>query len=125
MLDNRDFTSSIPTSRLERLLRERELRRSNKFSQFNDELRDSNGDVDILGNTNDLYLPDGEEDIFEGNSPAKQRIDGSEKQDARVPKQRLLVVANRLPVSAIRKSEDSWTLEVSVGGLVSALLGKY
>ncbi|KAJ6830371.1 alpha,alpha-trehalose-phosphate synthase [UDP-forming] 1 [Iris pallida] len=38
-------------------------------------------------------------------------------------KQRLLVVANRLPVSAVRKGEDSWSLDISAGGLVSALLG--
>ncbi|XP_078168786.1 trehalose-6-phosphate synthase [Carex rostrata] len=38
-------------------------------------------------------------------------------------KQRLLVVANRLPVSAVRRGEDSWSLEISAGGLVSALLG--
>ena len=37
--------------------------------------------------------------------------------------QRLLVVANRLPVSAIRTGEDSWSMEMSAGGLVSALLG--
>ncbi len=36
--------------------------------------------------------------------------------------QRLLVVANRLPVSAIREG-DSWDLRLSPGGLVSALLG--
>lgn len=39
-------------------------------------------------------------------------------------KQRLLVVANRLPVSANRRGEDQWSLEISAGGLVSALLGK-
>lgn len=33
------------------------------------------------------------------------------------------MVANRLPVSAVRKGEDSWQLEISAGGLVSALLG--
>jgi trehalose 6-phosphate synthase/phosphatase len=38
-------------------------------------------------------------------------------------KQRLLVVANRLPVSANRRGEDHWSLEISAGGLVSALLG--
>jgi hypothetical protein len=36
--------------------------------------------------------------------------------------QRLLVVANRLPVSAIRDG-DGWDLKLSAGGLVSALLG--
>jgi trehalose 6-phosphate synthase/phosphatase len=38
-------------------------------------------------------------------------------------KQRLLVVANRLPVSANRRGEDQWSLKISDGGLVSALLG--
>ncbi|KAL6567335.1 Trehalose-6-P synthase/phosphatase complex synthase subunit [Orobanche gracilis] len=122
-------TSSIPTSRLERLLRERELRRSNRSFYSNEELKDSNGDVDIFENINDLYLSDGErvlrdEDLpEENNASANNLIDGLEKQDTRARKQRLLVVANRLPVSAIRKSEDSWALEISVGGLVSALLG--
>ncbi|MCO5558803.1 hypothetical protein L7F22_012390 [Adiantum nelumboides] len=37
-------------------------------------------------------------------------------------RQRLLVVANRLPVSATRKG-NTWSLEVSAGGLVTALLG--
>ncbi|ESQ35106.1 hypothetical protein EUTSA_v10009417mg [Eutrema salsugineum] len=36
---------------------------------------------------------------------------------------RLLVVANRLPVSAKRTGENSWSLEMSPGGLVSGLLG--
>ncbi|XVF35057.1 hypothetical protein REPUB_Repub18cG0112100 [Reevesia pubescens] len=35
----------------------------------------------------------------------------------------MLVVASRLPVSAIRRGEDSWSLEISGGGLVTALLG--
>lgn len=105
------------------------LRRSSKSSFFLDELRDSIGDLDISGNINDLYLSDGDrgcrdEDIFEGSALLKNLTDGCDKQDVRVPKQRLLVVANRLPVSAIRKDEDSWGLEISVGGLVSALLGK-
>lgn len=105
------------------------LRRSNKSYQSLEESRDSNGDLDISGNSNDLYLSDGDrgyqdEDFFEGNALVKHLTDGSEKQDVRVPKQRLLVVANRLPVSAIRKDDDSWGLEISVGGLVSALLGK-
>ncbi|PIN22579.1 Alpha,alpha-trehalose-phosphate synthase (UDP-forming) [Handroanthus impetiginosus] len=121
-------TSAIPTSRVERLLRERELRRSTRYSHSNEESKDSNGDADMSISINDLYVPDGErgnreEDFFEGNASVKNLMDGYETQGARVPKQRLLVVANRLPVSAIRKSEDSWVLEISVGGLVSALLG--
>ncbi|KAL3643574.1 Trehalose-6-P synthase/phosphatase complex synthase subunit [Castilleja foliolosa] len=109
-------TSSIPTSRLERLLRDRELRRSNRSPHANEEPKDTNGDAEIFGNINDL-------DLLEGLGSSSSILDGWEKSDTRLRKQRLLVVANRLPVSAIRKSEDSWTLEISVGGLVSALLG--
>ncbi len=36
---------------------------------------------------------------------------------------RLLVVANRLPVSAFRDRDGRWQLQVSAGGLVSALMG--
>ena len=50
--------------------------------------------------------------------------EGCEKSDGTPIRQRLLVVANRLPVSAVRRGEDSWSLEISAGGLVSALLGK-
>lgn len=130
MLDNQCNTpTAIPTSRLERLLRERELRRSTRASYCNEESRDGHGDGDVSGSINDLCLSDcetryPEEGFFEGNASSNHMNDGCEKQDPRFPKQRLLVVANRLPVSAIRKSEDSWALEISVGGLVSALLGK-
>lgn len=41
----------------------------------------------------------------------------------RAGKHRLLVVANRLPVSATRTGTHSWSLELNAGGLVSALLG--
>ncbi|KAL0043722.1 hypothetical protein WJX82_000124 [Trebouxia sp. C0006] len=37
--------------------------------------------------------------------------------------QRLLVVANRLPVSAYKDKQGRWQLQVSAGGLVSALMG--
>ncbi|KAG8385372.1 hypothetical protein BUALT_Bualt03G0036200 [Buddleja alternifolia] len=128
LLNQCSSTNTVPTSRLERLLRERELRRSTRSPHANDESRDSNGNVDVFSNINDMYLSDGErgyrdEDLSEGIFSEKHLNDSCDKQDARVRKQRLLVVANRLPVSATRKSEDSWALEISVGGLVSALLG--
>ena len=37
--------------------------------------------------------------------------------------QRLIVVANRLPVSAYKDRSGRWQLQVSAGGLVSALMG--
>ncbi|KAK8970548.1 Alpha,alpha-trehalose-phosphate synthase [UDP-forming] 1 [Platanthera guangdongensis] len=58
-------------------------------------------------------------------SPISSRTlrDGFGASEGKPLKQRLLVVANRLPVSAFRHGEDSWSLEISAGGLVSALLG--
>ncbi|XP_004295412.1 PREDICTED: alpha,alpha-trehalose-phosphate synthase [UDP-forming] 1-like [Fragaria vesca subsp. vesca] len=112
-----------PRSRLERLLRERELRRSNLASQTNE---DGNRHAELSS----FFLTDGEnsalsgdEDSADGAAAARAFVDGCEWQEGRPSKQRLLVVANRLPVSAVRKGEDSWQLEISVGGLVSALLG--
>ncbi|XVE51522.1 hypothetical protein DITRI_Ditri02bG0048900 [Diplodiscus trichospermus] len=110
-----------PRTRLERLLRERELRKFNK--SLND------GETDQLS-THDSFSPDAEtstwfndDESLEAISAARASFDGCERQDFRASKQRLLVVANRLPVSAVRRGEDSWQLEISVGGLVSALLG--
>ncbi|KAL5577074.1 hypothetical protein UlMin_018773 [Ulmus minor] len=112
---------STPRTRLERLLRERELRKSNQ------ENRGANRQGEVFGN--DTVLNEGEnfglsfeEDVREG-AAARASRDGFQKKDKRPSKQRLLVVANRLPVSAVRKGEDSWQLEMSVGGLVTALLG--
>jgi trehalose 6-phosphate synthase/phosphatase len=119
-----------PRTRLERLLRERELRKSNQSFQSSEEARDSNRDAEILVNDSrshenvNLGLPS-EGAFLNGVAAARAFLaDGCQRQDGRPSKQRLLVVANRLPVSAIRKGEDSWQLEMSVGGLVSALLGK-
>ncbi|KAK6264549.1 hypothetical protein SCA6_019983 [Theobroma cacao] len=101
-----------PRTRLERLLRERELRKFNK----------SLNEGETESSTNDPSSPDAEtstwfndEESLETVSAGRVSFDGS--------KQRLLVVANRLPVSAVRRGEDSWQLEMSVGGLVTALLG--
>ncbi|CAI9087885.1 OLC1v1022074C1 [Oldenlandia corymbosa var. corymbosa] len=118
----------VPTTRLQRLLRERELRRSNRSFQSYEDVRDANGDAETNGHSNGLYLSDPdkrchEEDIYEQITDARPVNDSYEKQDARPSKQRLLVVANRLPVAAFRTGEDSWHLEISAGGLVSALLG--
>ena len=110
-----------PRTRLERLLRERELRKFNKSL--------NEGETEL--STHDSFSPDPEistwfndEESLEAISAARFSFDGCERKDFRASKQRLLVVANRLPVSAVRRGEDSWQLEISVGGLVSALLGK-
>lgn len=95
-----------PRSRLERLLRERELRKSSRYI-------DGNKDAEY----NDSFIS--ENDVQNEEEFAETAV-----ADERPRKQRLLVVANRLPVSAVREGVDSYHLEISVGGLVSALLGK-
>nr|QTM07291.1 TPS3 [Paeonia ostii] len=121
------YSPTTPRTRLERLLRERELRKLNRSLNFHstEEPRDGSREGELFWN--DPFLTDGdnlsfcnEEEFLEVARPSN---DGFEWLDGRPSKQRLLVVANRLPVSAIRKGEDSWQLEVSVGGLVTALLG--
>ncbi|XVF87250.1 hypothetical protein PTKIN_Ptkin18bG0103700 [Pterospermum kingtungense] len=119
-------SAGTPRTRLERLLRERELRKINK--SLND-----NGDTDQLS-AQESFSPDADtsphywfNDHEDSPEAARFSFDGScdhQRQDHfRASKQRLLVVANRLPVSAVRRGDDSWQLEISVGGLVSALLG--
>ncbi|KAK9050252.1 hypothetical protein SSX86_030778 [Deinandra increscens subsp. villosa] len=103
--------SSVPSSRIERLLRERELRKNSKASSYSNEITTNDG-FEFTDNLLEQYL--------EGASAARESW---EKPDGGLFTQRLLVVANRLPVSAVRRGEESWSLEVSAGGLVSALLG--
>ncbi|KAK1324388.1 Alpha,alpha-trehalose-phosphate synthase [UDP-forming] 1 [Acorus calamus] len=105
----------IPLTRVERLLRERELRKFNRTFHLSDDGND-NGNLDL----SQQELNEGE--VRDAAAALRVFGEGSETEDGRPLKQRLLVVANRLPVSAVRKGEDSWSLEISAGGLVSALL---
>ncbi|KAL4563413.1 hypothetical protein LXL04_027454 [Taraxacum kok-saghyz] len=116
LVDDNNNTSTILKTRLERLLKERELRKSLKSS--NEESHSNNVDDQITTSLTD-NLPT-EEELVKGLKASKLNSNEKDKQPF---KQRLLVVANRLPVSAVRKGDDSWQLEVTVGGLVSALLG--
>ncbi|KAK9046468.1 hypothetical protein V6N11_052355 [Hibiscus sabdariffa] len=110
-------SSRIPT-RVERLLRERVLREQRKnirASYTNDQINNHRGDR--VAENGRFYR--------EGDNSGVALLEHylEEAAVARPFRQRLLVVANRLPVSAIRRGEDSWSLEISAGGLVSALLG--
>ncbi|XP_058088908.1 alpha,alpha-trehalose-phosphate synthase [UDP-forming] 1-like isoform X2 [Magnolia sinica] len=108
---------AVPSTRLERLLKERELRKFNRTFQPTEE-------ADLLEHELNSELErQREEDYLDAVTPARSIGEGCESDDGRPSKQRLLVVANRLPVSAVRRGEDSWSLEISAGGLVSALLG--
>ncbi|KAK1420382.1 hypothetical protein QVD17_21928 [Tagetes erecta] len=126
--DDHDNTCTILSTRLERLLKERELRKSLK--SYNVDVRSNGGmennnnnvvDNQIITSTSDK-LPT-EEELGNGIRINKTVSNEHVIPDHRPSKHRLLVVANRLPVSAVRKGDASWQLEVSVGGLVSALLG--
>lgn len=54
--------------------------------------------------------------LHDGGSTLFPQLDGGGSQ-------RLIVVANRLPVSAYKDRSGRWQLQVSAGGLVSALMG--
>ncbi|KAI5591095.1 hypothetical protein POPTR_004G064600v4 [Populus trichocarpa] len=112
---------ATPKSRTERLMKERNLRKLNRVFNLNEKAGDSLRDADLF--SNDSALTETENCASLNEEELSEGIDGYERQDQRLPKQRLLVVANRLPVSAVRQGKDSWQLEISVGGLVSALLG--
>ncbi|KAK4387162.1 Alpha,alpha-trehalose-phosphate synthase [UDP-forming] 1 [Sesamum angolense] len=110
--------SQVVSDRVGRLVRERERRRSNRSPSLNDG-NDGNRGIEI--SEHDISGTSYVEQYLEG--AARARNEGWERPDGRHIRQRLLVVANRLPVSAVRRGEDSWSLEISAGGLVSALLG--
>ncbi|XP_073273698.1 alpha,alpha-trehalose-phosphate synthase [UDP-forming] 1-like [Primulina huaijiensis] len=109
--------SKVPSTRIGRLLRERELRISGGLPSTIDG-SDVNNVIGI--SEHDFSGSSFVEQYTEGNGHALD--DMIERSDGPI-RQRLLVVSNRLPVSAVRGGEDSWSLEISAGGLVSALLG--
>lgn len=113
MQGNNHSLPLTPRSRLERLLRERELRKSSRYTQSAEDGRDGGKEGEQLYSDSFINENDNEEEVAETLFA-----------DDRPRKQRLLVVANRLPVSAVREGVESYHLEISVGGLVSALLGK-
>ena len=120
-------STHIPT-RVGRLLREREQRKSSRASHSN-EVIDNHKGAEVSENGPRFRESDNSgaafvEQYLEEAAATRALVEGCEKQDGRPFRQRLLVVANRLPVSAVRRGEDSWSLEISAGGLVTALLGK-
>ncbi|CAD5179445.1 unnamed protein product [Musa acuminata subsp. malaccensis] len=122
------YGGSRNPTRVERLLRDRELRKINRA--FQQDEAGGNGGREAESSE---HLPEDcgrevggepDEEIVDGSlAPVITTGQGSRRSGGRPMKQRLLVVANRLPVSAVRRGEDSWSLEISAGGLVSALLG--
>uniref|UniRef100_A0A7N0RES1 alpha,alpha-trehalose-phosphate synthase (UDP-forming) n=1 Tax=Kalanchoe fedtschenkoi TaxID=63787 RepID=A0A7N0RES1_KALFE len=113
-----NLAPGTPRTRLARLIRERELRRISRSGSVEDISGGVNREEDFSPFSND-----GESSIYFNEEGLTDGIASEDGEREARPKQRLLVVANRLPVSAVRKGEETWQLEVSVGGLVSALLG--
>ncbi|XP_065861627.1 alpha,alpha-trehalose-phosphate synthase [UDP-forming] 1-like isoform X2 [Euphorbia lathyris] len=115
--------------RVQRLLRERELKQQNSSKVFHSDEGTNNHKGTQLCEHNLRFREDESNNSFieqylEGAIAASRGLaEDHEKRDCKPLRQRLLVVANRLPVSAVRRGEDSWSLEISAGGLVSALLG--
>ncbi|KAL8108327.1 hypothetical protein AgCh_024691 [Apium graveolens] len=125
--ENYDHSSAMLRTRLERLLKEKELKKSNRSLNANEEEgKDFKGDNGTVEDGQNLVGGEGldnEQSSDVITEAGVLNVYGQNTQKRRLPKQRLLVVANRLPVNAKRTGKDSWTLEDSVGGLVSALLG--
>lgn len=123
--DECNYNASSPMTRLDKLLNEPV---SHKSSHPNEEVKDNEEANSTQGD--DQTVTDNSECPHSKDLPDGITIPrildvpecGRKRRDAVV--HRLLVVANRLPVSAIRRGEEEWELEVSAGGLVSALLGK-
>lgn len=108
--DAKPGLAQVPASRVDRLLLQR-LRKS----QSTTVLYGDGPDEQTLGSgypsTNALQDGGGSSNSFYPNLGPNS------------DSQRLLVVANRLPVSAYKDAEGKWQLHVSAGGLVSALMG--
>ena len=117
------ISNNVPPTRLERLLRDRSLRKTNK-EPYPNEATDTNRGTEPFEDEGDNLGTSHVEQNSEADAIQGVHGEMCEKQEARPTRQRLLVVANRLPVSAIRRGEETWSLEISAGGLVSALLGK-
>jgi hypothetical protein len=134
---------SFSSSRVERLVRERQLRRSGSCYAAGDEvgkLSDASslghGGLGMGSGAGDRRTaPEnagshqaagaaagGGEGVRGGGLENYESSGNLNEKGQHRAAQRLLVVANRLPVSAIREG-DSWDLRLSPGGLVSALLG--
>ncbi|XP_024377190.1 alpha,alpha-trehalose-phosphate synthase [UDP-forming] 1 isoform X2 [Physcomitrium patens] len=126
-------TPSVTSARVERLVRERQLRRSGSCYTLGDEV---DAKSEVLGGNGGMVGGSGDRmgewwaatEPQSSHSKAGAHTDNYESSRNLNDKihrsaQRLLVVANRLPVSATRLDGDKWDLQLSAGGLVSALLG--
>ncbi|KAH9534724.1 hypothetical protein CY35_17G019300 [Sphagnum magellanicum] len=122
------ITPSLSSSRVERLVRERQLRKSGScytlVDEFEGKVEASMGSIGGGGGCErGLLLGQGAAGGAAEHGQENVGTTGANVKGQQLrATQRLLVVANRLPVSAQRDG-DTWDLKLSAGGLVSALLG--
>lgn len=121
-------SSSVPSNPTEKLLRDTQPSKGSKASS------NEGSDTKSVSEISELQLPSMER-LGPGTSPAEKYPEGSfssqecsneskKPQEGGASRPRLLVVSNRLPFSAVR-IKDSWYLDTSAGGPVTALLGKF
>ena len=111
-----DLARLEDTTRVDRLIREREqMRRNRSFSILDDDMKS-----EVSGAREDLD----QKSTSEGeNQPSVVGVDVQDKiaQAAQASTGRLIIAANRLPVSVKKGEDGKWGLTISSGGLVSAL----
>lgn len=124
MSDNKyKASSSVPSNPTEKLLRDTQLSKESKA------LSNEASDTESVSRISELKR------LGPGTSRAENYSEGpfsfqacsnesKKSQEGRALRPQLLVVSNRLPFSAVR-IEDSWSLDISAGGPVTALLGKF
>ena len=109
------------TTRVDRLIREREqLRRNRSFSILDgDDMKSEVSTREDFDQKNASDLGQGEK------QPSSIGMDGPDNVAQALVGQtnRLIIAANRLPVSVKKGEDGKWGLTISSGGLVSALLG--
>ena len=123
MSDNKyTASSSVPSDRTEKLLRDTESSQGSKASSS--EASDTKSASEI----SELKLPSMKR-LGPGISLAEKYPEGASSskklKEGRALRPCLLVVANMLPFSAVGRSNNSWSLEISSGGPVTSLLGKF
>ncbi len=123
-----NITPSLSASRVERLVRERQLRKNVSYTLVDEapdgKVEASMGPIGCCGGGGgDGGATGGGIECSQDNNVGTSGLSEKGQQQQRAT-QRLLVVANRLPVSAQRDG-DNWDLKLSAGGLVSALLGMF
>ena len=117
-----DLARLEDTTRVDRLIREREQLRRNRSSSVLDE------DMKSEVSAREDYDQKSVSELGQGEK--QPSVIGAEGQDnvaqavaTQASNARLIIAANRLPVSVKKGEDGKWGLTVSSGGLVSALLG--